>query len=233
VIPVTSKTRAELKELREQLNLASPFIVENGSAVFLPEAYVNDHSILNRVDDYWVYELSPNLEFWTTLVDQLAAEFPQCFKSFSQMSLEEIVDLTGLTLRQASSAATREYSDPLYWFGGDEQFKALGIFCQRMGVNVVKGGRFVHLLKGADKGAALKWLHQYLSMQSNEELKSVALGDGENDLAMLEVVDIAVQIKSPQHTFPSLNKKGLIKTHAFGPAGWSEAIQEIFGTQFK
>ena len=35
VVPVTSKTRAEVEALRQELNLSAPFIVENGSGVFI------------------------------------------------------------------------------------------------------------------------------------------------------------------------------------------------------
>lgn len=35
VIPTTSKTKAEVLELREALGLKDPFIVENGSGIFL------------------------------------------------------------------------------------------------------------------------------------------------------------------------------------------------------
>lgn len=37
VIPVTSKTRAELTKLREAIGLDGPFIVENGAAIYIPK----------------------------------------------------------------------------------------------------------------------------------------------------------------------------------------------------
>ena len=36
LIPNTSKTSAELRQLRQELETDAPFIVENGSAIFLP-----------------------------------------------------------------------------------------------------------------------------------------------------------------------------------------------------
>ncbi|MEM8544407.1 MAG: hypothetical protein AAGF66_10520 [Cyanobacteria bacterium P01_H01_bin.119] len=36
IVLVTSKTRAEVDTLRQQMGLTDPFIVENGSAVFFP-----------------------------------------------------------------------------------------------------------------------------------------------------------------------------------------------------
>ena len=39
VIPITSKTKAELLPLRKQLNNSHPFIVENGAAIYIPRNY--------------------------------------------------------------------------------------------------------------------------------------------------------------------------------------------------
>ena len=39
VIPVTSKTRAEIKQIRDALGNKHPFVAENGAAVFIPRSY--------------------------------------------------------------------------------------------------------------------------------------------------------------------------------------------------
>jgi mannosyl-3-phosphoglycerate phosphatase len=36
VIPVTSKTRAEVETLIQTVGITDPFVVENGSAIFIP-----------------------------------------------------------------------------------------------------------------------------------------------------------------------------------------------------
>ena len=140
------------------------------------------------------------------------------------MTIGEIVELTGLTQHQAALAARREYSDPLYWFGNESTFRKLKEYCEALGLKVVRGGRFVHLLNGADKGNALAWLHAQLSTMQQQPLKSIALGDGENDLTMLSFADFAVQVKSPTHPFPEFSHAQLYRTEGEGPHGWNEAI---------
>jgi mannosyl-3-phosphoglycerate phosphatase len=234
IIPVTSKTRAELEPLRVELDIDTPFIVENGAAVFIPKSFSTEISLdeLENVDDYWVKTFSPNSLYWSSVMDELSEKFPNCFQSFSQMNVANVVELTGLTQLQASLAAKREFSDPIYWYGNDAQYVALAEYCQHLEIDVVKGGRFVHLLKGADKGKALAWFQDFLQNHKGESIKSIALGDGENDLAMLQQVDVAVQIRSPNHTYPvyyPLSKEQrLIQTQEEGPAGWNESIQMIF-----
>ncbi len=230
VIPVSSKTRAEIEPLRRQLDIDFPFIVENGAAVFIPNtpAYA---SLLNKdlvqKGRYWVKAMSPDIIYWTSVIDELSDVVPNAFRAFSQMTVDELVELTGLTHEQAALAAKREYSDPIYWFGNEAEFRKLTEFCTHLDIDVVRGGRFVHLLKGADKGKSLTWLHQQLNQLGLTTLNSIALGDGENDLAMLAVVDFPVQIKSPTHDFPSMAHEQLYQTNGVGPKGWNEAILKI------
>ena len=49
---------------------------------------------------------------------------------------------------------------------------------------------------------------------------------------MLDVADIAVQIRSPSHKFPKLNRQPIvIKTQQIGPKGWAETIQDLLSNQ--
>lgn len=236
VIPVTSKTRAELASLRSELNLDSPFIVENGAAVFIPSAFHADidGDGLIRKGGYWVKAFAPDMAFWSSLIAELSAAVPDAFKAMSSMAAEDVQALTGLSEASAKDALTREYSDPLHWLGTDEQLVALTEICAQKDIQVVKGGRFVHLLKGSDKGRALQWLNSYLAeLMEISDLESIALGDGENDLAMLAKADIAVQIKSPVHDFPVLEKPTVYRTENYGPAGWAEAIIKILNSSPK
>ena len=48
IIPNSSKTLPEISLIREQLDLSSPFIIENGAAVFIPINYCNGCCISRR-----------------------------------------------------------------------------------------------------------------------------------------------------------------------------------------
>ncbi len=225
VVPVTSKTRAEVIPLLNELELDSPLVVENGAAVFLPEAFGSDIKELTaKMDGYFVKAFAPDMEFWQMITDVLHELLPNTFSTFSEMSALEITELTGLSIDEAERAGQREFSDPLHWFGSDQQLNRLTDYCKQKDINVVRGGRFVHLLKGSDKGKAVQWLHKIMQQQFKEPMTSIGLGDGENDLALLDAVDLPVQIRSPTHDFPKYEHEKLYRTKAFGPAGWAEAV---------
>ncbi|WP_040557554.1 HAD-IIB family hydrolase [Reinekea blandensis] len=228
IIPVTSKTRAEVEPLMGELNWGFPFIVENGSAVFLPEwlcTKVDCH--LPSQAEYRVKAFSPTLAEWQPLIDDLAQALPGAFQPFSQLDVARVIALTGLSEEHAARALQREFSDPLYWLGTDQQFQQLHQFCVQKGVDVVRGGRFVHLLQGSDKGRAVRWLTDWYDQRESNKPQTIALGDGENDLSMLAAVDHPVQVRSPSHAFPDFEHPNRFRTQHTGPEGWSEAIASL------
>ncbi|WP_191600544.1 HAD-IIB family hydrolase [Marinomonas algicola] len=250
VIPNTSKTFDELLPIRRSLQLDTPFIVENGAAVYIPESflyelcdtkedlidsYTSDNQLIKVIlgssykGCYYRKSFIEPREYWLSLLAKNTFAFSHLYTGFSSMSISDIQQVTGLSLEQAQAASKREYGEPLQWHGSDEELMQFKHLMQKAGATVVKGGRFVHVGGNSDKGRAMLWLAAFLQSSS-----SVALGDGENDNAMLEVADIAVQIRSNFHAFPCLKRSaGVIKTSEVGPKGWSEAIGKILFSELK
>ncbi len=172
--------------------------------------------------------------FWLELLDAISEDFKGLYQGFSSMSVERLSEITGLSLEASEQAKQRQYGEPIHWLG-DQYTKNL--FIERLidyGANVVQGGRFIHLSGLCDKGQALIWLtERYRELYDTETVHTIALGDGENDIAMLEAADIAIQIRSPVHDFPTLFRQNrqTIQTELYGPLGWAEAIQTLIFEQ--
>ncbi len=153
----SGKTRAELEYWRGQLRLDTPFIVENGGAIYIPRHYFpfRPEGSTPR-DGYDVIELgAPYRELVQAL--ERASLVSKCRTlGFHQMSVAEICVRTLLPVRHAEFAKKREY---------DEPFEILGSCAHRLlsairslGKNCIQRDRFYHLFGSNDKASAIRRL---------------------------------------------------------------------------
>lgn len=225
VIFSTSKTRAELLRLRRELNNHHPFIAENGAAVFIPDGYLPvPPSEVVVADGLWVKPFVPGRSHWLALLDQLPERFGSQFRPFHDMTVDELADLTGLSPEEALLAAQREYGEPVQWLGSELDREDFVEALEQLGARVLRGGRFLHVSGDCDKGQAMHWLNQQLGAGGSAPI-TIALGDSQNDAAMLEAADHAVLVRSPSHPFPRLRRTDrVLETSVPGPRGWVEGV---------
>ena len=221
VILCTSKTAAEVAEIHSALGLDTPVIVENGAGIILTPkgaaAGENAH-----------FFGKPYAEL-ITLVHKIRADKDYCFQGFSDFSVAEVIAATGLEEQAAALARQRLGSEPIIWQDSPE---ALARFRQDLAghnLQLLRGGRFFHILDNrADKGTAVHWLLSYFRQQQPQpKLFSVALGDGPNDRAMMEAVDLAVIIPNPNGIAPEPRCGKILHARQQGPSGWNRAIHDI------
>jgi len=172
VILCTSKTKSEVKIIRNDLNLKDPYIVENGGAIYgqypggqeweiiLGKSYTILEKILNDLSESIDFELRP----------------------LNKLSDEEATNLTGLKGESLNLMRDRHWSMPFLnppdTF--DDDLKRL---CEIYDVDIFKGNRMSHLLsKNSNKGIAIKKL---LNKTKNLNVKIIGLGDSPNDLPLL------------------------------------------------
>jgi len=211
----SSKTAAEMLEIRQQLNNNSPFIVENGAAVILPE-----NQNLKECS------LGTNRAEILKVIHALRENYDLRFSGFADMSIAELVEHTGLTDEAARLAMQRQFTEALVWQDSEKQLQLFSEKIKAAGLNLIKGGRFWHVSSVSDKGKALLFLRDYYQQQGKAPL-TIALGDSENDLPMLAVSDFPVLVKSPAREFPAFSHANLRQTSEYGPAGWNRAVLEI------
>lgn len=226
LILTSSKTLAELAELSAELKLQSPFIVENGAGVVIPDGYFSTAvSGLVYHQGWWLKCFGPALSEILTTLHKIREENGFRFSGFSDMSSPEVADLTGLSLPRAEMAKQRLFTEPVMWQDSETNWQVFSRLIQESGLCHLRGGRFIHITGGGDKGIALDWLRECYFKEAGVKPQVMALGDSENDIGMLRMADYPVVVRSPAHEPPLVtDKAGLVLTDKTGPAGWNDAV---------
>jgi mannosyl-3-phosphoglycerate phosphatase len=225
----SSKTAREIHVLRQELNNLHPYIVENGGAICVPGGYFPAGSISSEAGSVEIKNFGQRYDLILQTLHTLRQQKRYAFAGFADFGIDGIIRHTGLDRQAAEQASQRLASEPLLWQGSEEELQAFRRDLAEAGLQLVKGGRFQHVMGNCDKGRAMQWLtERFRNSDPAQPLLTVALGDGNNDLPMLRSADIAVVIK-PKHG-PALQLEqhhDVIYPEAPGPAGWQEALDQI------
>ena len=211
----SSKTAAEIVPLQKRLGISgTPFIAENGARV----VFGGDQPLAD--------EPSAAYRALCQVLQSLQSQFR--FAGFHDFSDAEVARFTGLTLAEASQSRLREASEVLLWRDDEHQLDAFRAALAQHGLALTQGGRFWHVMPaGSGKGVALAQLQQHLTQQEGHTRTTLGLGDGPNDVPMLERVDYAVVIKGFSKTPVILQRndtQNVYHTAHVGPQGWREGL---------
>ncbi len=226
LIFTTSKTRVEVEILQKKVGIKEPFIVENGAAIFIPKNYQNfDFSFLDNFNEYYIFELGLRYKQILNFYNKYKKEFGMF--GFSDMSLQEVANYTGLDIDNAELAKQRDFTEP-FLLKDDSILDNLENLALTYNIKITKGGRFYHLIgEFQDKGKAVKKTEEIFKSIYNKKISSIALGDGENDISMLENVNIPIIIKNHKGEYLDCDIKNIKKSTFQGSKGWNEMLTKV------
>jgi len=217
IIFCSAKTFTEQQVYRKRMGLKHPFIVENGSAIYIPRGYFKERK-RETVGDYEVILLGVESEKIKKEIESLRTEY--YIRSYCNMTTEEVAKQMNLDLESAKRAKDRQFTETV--IEADE--KALEAL--RTKFNVMFGGRAIEVSgKGADKGKAVTLLTDMYKELG--KVVTIGLGNSYNDEPMLKAVDVPVVVKNPDGNWVDINIDGLRKASGIGPKGWRESIREL------
>jgi mannosyl-3-phosphoglycerate phosphatase len=225
----TSKTAAEIIPFRLEIDNHDPFIVENGGGIFIPEGYFSSIELETReVGRFLVISHAPGYTQLQESLAQLAERHNVKVESFAEMTPSRLAAITGLSEDQAQLSLKREFDLPFQIL--DESFNPsqLEEEAHKLGLRLTQGGRFLHLGGDTNKGQAVTQLLELYQLNHREAVRTIGLGDSENDLSMLEAVHIAVVIPNPHSQSPLTTQLPSARiAQAPGPEGWNQVVLSL------
>ena len=224
LVLVTSKTRTEVLKLQKLLDIHAPFIVENGAGIFIP----CDSPITATAPccDEWI-RLPLGKTYLEVRLFFSAMKKKYAIRGFGDLQVGDVMELTDLEEENARDAMARDFTEP--FIASDEsQIPALTQEANLAGLDIVKGGRFYHLMTlGQDKANAVDKLSQLYGSYYEQSIEVIALGDSMNDFTMLQRARHSVLIPHPDGSYAPISMPSLIKAPYPGPKGWNHALKRL------
>jgi mannosyl-3-phosphoglycerate phosphatase len=224
LIPVSSKTRAEIERIREALGNHHPFVSENGGAIFIPKTYFSfPFPYQKESDEYLILELGVPYAQVLKTFRSIQEETGVSLKGFSDFTAEELTFSLRFTLEEAVLAKEREYDEPFLIQTDRDQIETIKRKIEEKGMFYSWGGRFHHLHGRNDKGKAVQILKE---LYENEffSVQAVAIGDSLNDAPMFAAVDHPILLVGGQDVLSYLSLDNLTTYPGTGPRTWNKAV---------
>jgi mannosyl-3-phosphoglycerate phosphatase family protein len=234
VIFCSSKTRREQAHYREVYALSAPFIVENGSAIYLPHGYFSPlpppapplappapplappapplappappapAGSPNPADAVQTLLLGTPADEIRTHLHRIHRETGMKFSTYDDLSLDEICQLTGLSPAQAESARAREYSATILTPLTRGDHARLTVALSEVGLQLLAGGRFHTVTSAGTDKGVAVARLTQLYRQTFGTVTTFGLGDSANDRAMLAQVDHPYLVQKPDQTWDAM-----------------------------
>lgn len=226
IVFCSSKTRMEQEFYRKKFGVKHPFIVENGSAIFIPRAYFKSKIPFNTylTEDYEVIQLGDPVSQIRHEIQKLRGELDLDFQCYFDLPPEEVSLFTALNLSEAKRAMLREFSETILNGRVNDSFLRR---LKRRGFSSIPGSKFHTIVsKNADKGKAIQIL---LDIYQREwgEVESIGVGDSQNDLEMFKAVNDPYIVQRPDGQWTDLKDDSIKKVSGVGPEGWALAAEII------
>ena len=225
IVLASSKTLPEMMLLAALCEQPPVLIFENGAGRALPMK-----SLSSLSSGSWSPSAgNPNYEIQTDGVEYqqlcellagLRHDLGCSFIGFSDMQDSELAEYTGLSIAAARLARTRRASEPVLWQDSEAQFAAFSAALAVENLQVVAGGRFLHVSSVHDKAACFSECLPLCAPVA----RVLACGDAENDRELLERADHALVFPRAEGGYLLDASKTTNQAPAAGGGAWLQSV---------
>lgn len=232
LIAVTTKTNAQIQNLRLDLGLTAPAIVEHGSGVVISQADKEFNNSDPDLDasaerDWQVKKLGCTyVEARAALKVIQSVVRINNLRGFGDLGVAEIEKITGLPKSEIKQIKTRNFSE-IFVTPKSVDPQEIIATATEFGFNSLMGENLSCLVgASASVATAIDWLKvRYERSQPATKITTVGLGFNSSDLEMLNVVDMPVVVNN--QAVPNSFSQDWSRSEAIGLAGWAETVTKI------
>lgn len=222
------RTSKEQKYFRTQLDIHDPFIVENGSAVYIPENYfLFDHDYTKKEDRYEIVELGVPYKKIKKIISSISQDIGIELKGFEEADANEIAMRMKVPVKLAEKAQKRAYSEVIVSWNPKEKMPLFLRKIEKEKLSWIYGGRF-YTIGGNKKGEAVPFLSSLYKKMEN--VVTVGIGNSENDLSLLRAVNIPFLVQKLGGKW-AFHEQGIHMVKGIGSEGWIQAVKAILSLQ--
>ena len=217
IIPNSSKTEKEIEKFNEELGIELPYISENGSAI---------HG-LNLINQNFPNKiiLSREKEELLKIFNQKTPEklTNKCVQ-ISKLSKKEQEKIFGQKDDKLKNVLNRKYTLPFLFRGNKNEKNKLSKILSFNSLTLQEGGRVLNLCDNIDKVKSMKRVIKIFK-KTEDNIKTIAVGDNYNDLDMLRKCDIPCLVFNDQFKQDQIDIDNLIFSNKPSPQGWADVIK--------
>jgi mannosyl-3-phosphoglycerate phosphatase family protein len=230
VVLCSSRTRAEIELIQQELGINHPFVSESGAAVFLPRGYFAfDRVVTTEVSGYQRVEFGKPYQEAVAVLRRFAGRLGVSVVGFSDMSVGEVAIDCDIPLLQARLAKLREYSE-MFRVVDSKPGAILRLFKALRGAGFVCTSRGRYHLLGACHHDVGGHFIRGLYRRAFGQVPTIAFGDHGSAAPLLRHADVPLVVQADD----AGETRGLLATvpaarliGARSVAEWAEAILEI------
>lgn len=227
IIFCSVRTFEEQLYFRKQLNIHDPFIIENGSAIYVPQNYFPfDFNYSKQEGNHKIIEFGKNYEEIKKILSSISQQIGIDIKGFGEMNVNEIAKRMGISVELARKAKERRYSEVIASWKPEEKLALFLEKVEKEKLNWIYGGRF-YTISSNEKGDAVLFLSSLYKKMG--DVITVGIGNSENDLSLLESVDIPFLVQQPTKKW-AFHRKNIHMVNGIGAKGWIEVVKNILSS---